>query len=293
MEAAAAIHHVAAAHHAGMTAGVVRCRAPMHPTDNFSEFAAADGYGLRLVQCEPKMDGWQVRFVDRPKRPLFLSRRGEELLHLEHLVEPARAVVAALRKLRLPSTYVLDCEMVHPEGYEALARLDKREGCELVVYDVWAAMPFHERRVALESVVPVGGPVRIMPGMTTSLSSEGSANLMAEAFFQAGFEGCVFKTMHHRYQNGDSPHWLRAVVRKTFDLQVISAEYSGLGVTNLICRYRGQTVRVGTGMSDAQRVAFMDRRPAVVEVERRDCHEGGSFQPFVFKRVREDKSRVD
>lgn len=79
----------------------------------------------------------------------------------------------------------------------------------------------------------------------------------------AGYEGLVLKTRYHRYQTKRSKDWLKIKLVESEDLPVVDTfegegKYTGMIGGLIVKRDNGVLVRVGSGLSDAQRKIMPD-----------------------------------
>lgn len=109
-------------------------------------------------------------------------------------------------------------------------------------------------------------------------------------------EGIVCKIYDSPYEYKEhSKWWCKVKPTDTLDLPVIGFEFGTPGsrledvVGKLIVDFRGVEVRVGSGLSDEQRVEFLDNLPSLIEVEFKEITKDNSLREPIFKRVRDDK----
>lgn len=109
-------------------------------------------------------------------------------------------------------------------------------------------------------------------------------------------EGIVCKIGCSPYEwREHSKYWLKVKPTDTLDLPVTGFEFGTPGtrleniVGKLVVDFKGVEVRVGSGLSDEQRVEFLDNLPSLVEVEFKEITRDGSLREPIFKRVRDDK----
>lgn len=109
-------------------------------------------------------------------------------------------------------------------------------------------------------------------------------------------EGIVIKIANSPYEYKEhSKWWCKVKPTDTLDLPVVGIYYGKEGtrleglVGGLIVDFRGVEVRVGSGLSDDQRVEFLDNPPELIEVEFKEITKDGSLREPTMKQVRNDK----
>lgn len=88
------------------------------------------------------------------------------------------------------------------------------------------------------------------------------AEQLYEYYLSIGLEGGMVKDVNSYYEGKRSYSWQKLKPTKTFDIRVIAVEEGKDGtkyierVGRLVCEYKGNEVRVGSGLSDEQRLAW-------------------------------------
>jgi len=113
-------------------------------------------------------------------------------------------------------------------------------------------------------------------------------------------EGVVIKTADGPYEFKEkSKYWCKVKPIETLDLEVTGFYFGKPGskyediVGGLIVDYNGVEVHVGSGLSDEQRVEFLDELPKLIEIEYKEVTPDGSLREPIMKRIRDDKTSTD
>ena len=234
---------------------------------------------------EPKYDGYRVLALRDERGARLLTRKGHPI-H-ERFPEIARAVAA------LPvEAFALDGELVSTdaEGRPRFGLLQKRAAlrrrgeieraavaapAQVFVFDLLAldgldlrAFPLRRRKRWLAELLPSRGPLR------EALWIEKRGRELYREVEARGLEGVVAKRADSVYRAGRWPEWkkLRLELRDDFAIVGWTAprgSRSGFGALHLATHRGGElryAGRVGTGFSDAERVALRE----VLETLERD-----------------------
>jgi DNA ligase-1 len=125
-----------------------------------------------------------------------------------------------------------------------------------------------------------------------SIKTEDDLYDFAYKFCDAGHEGLVVKNPNSLYEAKRSNNWLKIKKFKTIDLEVVGWEYGNGKYADVlgyfICNYNGKRVEVGSGLSDDQRVEFMEDTPNIIEVKFFEETNDGSLRFPIFRRRRDD-----
>jgi len=113
-------------------------------------------------------------------------------------------------------------------------------------------------------------------------------------------EGIVIKIAESPYEwKEHSKYWCKVKPTDTLDLEVTGFYFGKPGtkyadvVGGLIVNYEGVEVHVGSGLSDEQRVEFLETLPKIIEVEYKEITKDGSLREPIMKRIRDDKNITD
>ena len=130
------------------------------------------------------------------------------------------------------------------------------------------------------------------------VTSEYDLARLAQTHIAQGEEGIVVKLYTAPYEYKRSKYWLKMKKFHTIDVQVIGWEYGTgknsdvIGKLNCVLN-NGTTFNVGSGLSDQERIEFMDNTPTLIEVAYQEITNDGKPRFGTFVRVRDDKTEVD
>jgi ATP-dependent DNA ligase len=278
---------------------------------------------------EPKLDGYRLSIVVTEDGEVSFHCRGEEqpewAENLEHVAEAVRAL--GLRGVMLDGevmarTWNETSSLLRRQRKNMDDATRQRTRDELVfhVFDlVWTGLvteralpkkrkparmvdvPFGERRARLALVLNAAGggsEIRLVPQVRVNSQAELDA-VFAE-FLDLEYEGAIVKHPEAPYVLDRSYYWMKVKPHKTIELTVTGFE-EGLGkhagrLGALVCSdVTGQTVRVGTGLTDAQRDFVWANQLAVLGLEVEVEIQAGSVAVArhpAFKRLRREKSEM-
>ena len=113
-------------------------------------------------------------------------------------------------------------------------------------------------------------------------------------------EGVVIKIYDSPYEFKEkSKYWCKVKPTDTLDLPVTGFYYGKKGskyediVGGLIVDFNGVSVHVGSGLSDNQRIEFLEELPNIIEVEFKEITKDGSLREPIMKSIRNDKNTTD
>jgi hypothetical protein len=264
------------------------------------------------VQVEPKLDGIRIlaEILPAAGTVVFRTRNGREVDTLDHLA-PALLRIAENALVPQETGLVLDGEVVAGAFNDTVSQVRSRGSAEDAVFHVFDVLPAiafragqsedtqHERRQLLEILLAGGGGrVRLTPAEI--VHSEDEALAVASRHQAAGLEGAVVKDRAAPYPFKRDRCWQKIKGYETHDLEVVGV-FEGEGrlvgtLGGLVCDYRGVQVRVGTGLSDAQRADLWRLwhegalRGAVAEIGAHETTRDGSLRHPRLVRMRWDKS---
>jgi DNA ligase-1 len=240
----------------------------------------------------PKLDGVRAIY----KRGKFYSRTGKEYKGLEHLVD----------QLSFVGGRELDGELIVPGAtfYAASGLIRNKYSTPEVHYalfDIPSIIDTQEQRILfLQSLfkdreIP---NCNLIPHSVIYTYDE--AMKYYHNYRANGYEGAMLKNIQASYQKKRSTDWLKIKNIRSRTLRVIDVE-QGRGkyadcVGALIIRLpNGGTTKVGSGLTDEDRISFLDRENIVgqlVEIEYHEVSPDGLREPR-FKGVRYDKTEAD
>jgi len=132
----------------------------------------------------------------------------------------------------------------------------------------------------------------------TWVTTEHDLARLAQTYIAQGEEGVVIKVYSAPYEFKRSKYWLKVKQFKTVDVKVIGWEYGTgknsdvIGKLNCVLA-NGITFNVGSGLSDQERLDFMDDTPSLIEVAYQEITQDGKPRFGTFVRVRDDKTESD
>ena len=281
------------------------------------------------IVCQYKIDGFRLN-IHRPDPDtvILCTRNGKVVTGYTQLESDA---------LQLPVGYVYDGEIVAPELFDwislnsgnkelnrdlfgsvmshAFSKEENKKGIfnifDIVPLDDWqihtSLIPYSQRLELLELLVKSLNlsSILVVPTSKTFFKSnpedlEEIVKLFHE-FVSVGWEGLMIKDLDSVYQWKRSKSLIKMKLMDTMDLKVESLfEGNGKYTNNMggvICRYKGNELRVGSGFSDSQRTEFWNNPTLIVgktiEIRYQAIshnklgEESVSFP--VFKQIRSDK----
>lgn len=252
---------------------------------------------------EPKLDGWRILVSVESNGVRYFGRSGME--YSGH--------TPALDKelLQLPVGTVLDCEMIHPQGWRFVQTVlgsesKQSDELELVVFDVLQIelldmrnQTLFARRKALKHLFGWADFQHV------SLIEQSPYTPDAvEALIESGAEGAVVKDPQSLYVGGRRSSWLKLKVSASMDMVVMGGvEGKGEKTGRLAVLKCGQ-IRNGElhwratcwGKIDLELADELDRKwksgeleGMVVEVSHLGVAHTGKFRAPIVERIRTDK----
>jgi DNA ligase-1 len=260
----------------------------------------------RRFKLQPKLDG--MRIIGDTDTGLLFSRKGKIVSGFGELEESVRA---------LPKGLIIDGEIVTGKNFNHLMtqafRKDADKKAFINAFDLiprekfyngFFEMSFWERDDELAELLHnQESPVIVKVDSSPILTDIDESMKYYESFLEQGYEGAMIKDIEAPYECKRSYGWQKLKPVMTFDLEVIGVEegkedtkYSDC-VGKLVCSYNGNEVRVGSGLSDYQRIIWWDDPTLIVgkiiEIEGQEITDNKrgthSIRFTRFKRIREDK----
>ncbi|MCF8354306.1 MAG: hypothetical protein K9H48_07620 [Melioribacteraceae bacterium] len=119
----------------------------------------------------------------------------------------------------------------------------------------------------------------------------------ADKLIEEGEEGLVLKDIYSYYEHKRSSAWCKITGKVTLDCKVTGWEY-GEGkyedcVGKLNCILKDGTTFKVSGMTDEERIEFMENTPNIIEIQFKEYTKAGKPRNAFFVRVREDKTEID
>tara|TARA_R110002074_G_scaffold71747_1_gene165663 strand:+ start:1997 stop:2893 length:897 start_codon:yes stop_codon:yes gene_type:complete len=275
------------------------------------------------VRTEVKLDGVRCLMTAYPDlRTETMSRTGKPFNSVEAIEFDLATVFAQLRD-KYPSGIVLDGELTCGSTFKETVGAIKRksvqaEGAVLNIFDI---LSVDEHKAGVSNAQYLERRTHMNEFMDRAAHcSSFNLNDAREAYsheqildhyqeiFDNGGEGIIVKNPASNWEAKRSWNWMKIKGENTEDLIVIGRE-AGLADTKyadclgaLVCERRTESgelieVRVGSGLSDAERLKFWKARLGdedyitgrTIEVSFHEVTPDGSLRHPVFKSVRIDK----
>jgi DNA ligase-1 len=261
------------------------------------------------VAVEPKLDGVRVlAFMDAVGVD-FVSRSNKRFPALEHMSHELAKFHGDVHQTQV----VLDCEVVSGTFKDTVSSVRRKsvkaEDATLYVFDIFEKAAFDNNCIAgtyLERRKEVGAFVKaanraglkfvkVLPGYTANSVAE-VASLYA-SFRELGYEGAMVKQLDGLYERKRSHAWMKIKAEESEDLPIVGAfegegKYVGM-LGGIIVDRKGVEVRVGTGITDQQRMdmwvahKFGKLKGRIVEVGYHETTPDGSLRHPRFIRFRD------
>lgn len=238
-------------------------------------------YATYPCYVQPKLDGIRAIYKDGK----FLTRTGKVLKGLDHL--------------HFDCNVALDGELYLPGiPFEQLSGMVRNHNQEPTLYyyvfdTLISNLKYIDRKDIFTDITLTCKPPKITPIRTLTAFNE--ADL--ERFFirfteESKYEGVIVKTVDHPYQYKRSWDWMKIKKRETVDvichgMDLGQGKYQKI-MGQLLCTYKGNEIRVGTGFSDAQREEYTLVPPVgkIIEVYYQELTKYGVLRHPVFKCVK-------
>lgn len=242
----------------------------------------------------PKIDGLRGLYIDGK----FYSRNGKEIPGLTFLATQLREV--------LPEGISLDGELTVPGKTfnELSGEIRSFKESRDVKYNVFDLHTAGMKSQLQERLCILHGKFSYLRANNNidfvnhhRVTSQSQADNYYSMFVAAGYEGAMLKDPNGFAYNGRNKEWLKLKPSYTTDVIVTGVE-RGTGkyenaVGALIVDYNGKEVKVGSGLTDKQRSAWLSSPSLIVgktiEVMYMEETEYGSLRHPRFKTVRGDK----
>jgi hypothetical protein len=261
----------------------------------------------------PKKDGTRViNYVFEDRVESHLSRNGLEYPNFgvfdKDLIKLANIIH---NKYSIPYPVYIDGESISSDGTfnKVMTQIRRKTDVDVStfkfhVFDLPCNLKFDERYSMLEEAFfySIFDRLDLVPHQLCNFNEQELLELSAQVI-ETGVkgidEGIVIKIADSSYEwKEHSKYWCKIKPTDTKDLEVTGFYFGKPGtkyenlVGGLIVDFEGVEVRVGSGLSDEQRVEFLDNLPSLIEVEFKEITKDGSLREPIMVRVRDDKSSI-
>ena len=254
------------------------------------------------VYADTKLDG--ARCIAMIEHDIELkSRNGKPFKNY-------KTIEKELQQLDLPHGLRLDGEITLGHFQDLMRTLGKKtDGIELskdAIYNIFdiqmTTKTFEERLKALDGIqhkIDELGLTHVKVIKGEYLENEEELLRYYGKQLDAGQEGAMVKTLNGMYEYKRTYAWQKMKPEHTEDLEIVGIdEGKGKYVGQLgafICQLdNGDTVNVGSGLKDEERIELWPRRDELIgkliEVKFQEKTKDGSMRFPIFMRFREDKS---
>jgi DNA ligase-1 len=275
--------------------------------------------------AQPKYDGCNMVCIvdcnaDDELCIEFRSRTDEFVLSCDHIEAAMRAWPMLAEGVYLGEAWCPDADFAEISGWFR-TQSTTPDTCRLqfVIFDVltldeWDSghsdVPYENRAARLGDITHIpqcqapfwsaGGFGNIAKAWTNTTAQDVCDKLVAAG----GYDGLILRDPQGTWTRGDSGTGGEIIKLKrklSYDLRVTGVE-EGLGknagrVGALVCSFKGQELRVGTGFSDAERWGWWDTPDRIIgkiiEVEAMDYSKDGLLREPRMKGIRHDKLEAD
>lgn len=240
---------------------------------------------LGNVFVTEKLDGIRAVIAYRDFKYKVYSRSGKVIEGLDHIInELTYNNKAWLNK----GNYVIDGELTLPEQEGVRAEDEFRETTKVVnsnkdksdvifnafdVVDFGAfflgekSKPYHARRTLLDSRMKESEHINIVPVLGETDSFKEVQKIYDESVSH-GSEGVMLNSATGAYETKRTRNIYKMKQYNTVDLRVISLEEGSGRLSDttgaLVVNYKGNELRVGTGLSDDDRTNFWNNKEDIV-----------------------------
>lgn len=295
------------------------------PGKNWDKFVKLCG-GFKKIAWAVKVDGYRVSYttVFKDGTVEHLSTSGKPYDNFSVFDDEMAILAKNIHNdygLEYPMKF--DSEAVPNDGdFQSMQKYARRiynvdpEVYRLLVWDVIAPIPYHDRYKMLDCLITTSGIKydfldKVYNNKKTKVfrlehNFDGFNDTqevidLARHIIEQGNEGLLLKTPFHFHEYERSKHWfkLKALYLKgsgiEVDLPVVGFHYGRSGTRMekmlgaFICDFNGVEVRVSGKMTDEQRIAWAKDLPSVIEVNADSITNDGSLRLPIFQRIREDK----
>ena len=251
------------------------------------------------IYTSPKIDGVRAYY----KEGHFYSRTGKIYTGLGHILEPL------IKSLPKDLDLELDGELTIPglsfqESSGRIRRLEITPNVVFWVFDIPSTKGVLMERIEILKPLMVGllNPFIQYVEHKTVNTKEEAFRVYQEEHRDKGYEGSVLKNKGSLYQKKRSMDWVKLKNIESIDLCAIDV-FKGKGkylneLGGVVCMLpNGNTVKVGSGFSDADRLTYWSEPHKIIgqiiEIEYHELTPDGSLREPRYKGIRYDKSEPD
>jgi len=242
----------------------------------------------------PKLDGLRSKFQENQ----FFSRAGHKFVGLSRLTDQMSHLIKQIGKdIEFDGELMVDGEHFN-EISGKIRAFTEADDAHYHIFDVPSlAMPQYQRLAFLDLLATKHTlpNISFVPHRTVS-SLEGINTHYAD-YLERGYEGAIVKQEMGYYQDNRTWDWMKLKGAEPADCTIIGL-YEGKGkyvgmAGGLVVDYNGVEVRVGSGLTDKQRLFWwQDQEEIIGRVAEIVYHEetpAGSLRHPRFKKLRGDK----
>ena len=245
----------------------------------------------------PKLDGLRAKFKDGE----FYSRQGHKFVGLTRLQENMQSMLQGLlggiEPVEFDGELMVDGEHFNEISGQIRA-FTEADNAHYYIFD----MPSHggEQWKRLAALNALNGSFSL-PSITfvlhTTVTSYADIERKYAEYIAEGYEGAIVKSENGLYQDARTWDWMKLKNTETADCRITGlfegeGKYVGMA-GGLIVDFNGKAVRVGSGLTDRQRMYWWSDQDDVIgrvaEVAYQEVTPDGSLRHPRFKTLRGDK----